>query len=75
MEIIFYWGLSSILSLLIVLGGVLFASLKLGFSARVSDCCAVWAMLSIILMFFPIINIIVGIITTYKYVKEAKSLP
>lgn len=75
MEIIFYCLLSSILSLLIVLGGALFAGLKLGFSARVPSHCVVWTMLSMTLMFFPIINITVGIITAYKYIKEAKSLP
>ena len=72
MDIVLYWLGSVIISLLIVLVGAVYAGIKLGFSARVSDCCAAWAMLFIILMFFPIINIIVGVITAYVYIKEVK---
>lgn len=72
MDIVLYWLGSVIISLLIVLVGAVYAGIKLGFNHRISGRVEFWAMLSIVFMFIPVVNIIIGVITAYVFIKEVK---
>ena len=72
MEIVFYWLGSGIVSLLIVLIGAIYTGIKRGFNYSPSSTAEFWTLLSVALTLLPIVNIVVGIITTYIYIKETK---
>lgn len=72
MDIVLYWLGSVIISLLIVLVGAVYAGIKLGFNTRISGRAGFWAMLSVMFMFIPVVNIIIGVITAYVHIKEVK---
>lgn len=72
MDIVLYWLGSVIISLLMVLVGAVYAGIKLGFNNRISGRAGFWAMLSMVFMFIPVVNIIIGVITAYVYIKEVK---
>lgn len=72
MDIVLYWLGSGIISLLIVLVGAVYVGIKLGFNSRTSGRAGFWAMLSMVFMFIPVVNIIIGVITAYVYIKEVK---
>lgn len=72
MDIVLYWLGSVIISLLIVLVGAVYTGIKLGFNTRISGRAGFWAMLSVMFMFIPVVNIIIGVITAYVHIKEVK---
>lgn len=72
MDIVPYWLGSVIISLLIVLVEAVYARIKLGSNNRTSDRAGFWVMLSMVFMFIPVVNIIIGVITAYVYIKEVK---
>lgn len=72
MEIIHYWLGSTIVSLLIALAGAIYVGIKLGFDHRPSSEAMFWTLLNTVFALFPVVNIVVGIMTACVYVKETK---
>lgn len=72
MDIVLYWLGSVIISLLIVLVGAVYAGMKPEFNNRISGRAGFLTMLSMVFMFIPVVNIIIGVITAYVYIKEVK---
>lgn len=72
MDIVLYWLGSVIISLLMVLVGAVYAGIKLGLNHSISGRAGFWTMLSKEFMFIPVVNIIIGVITAYVYIKEVK---
>lgn len=63
----------SLLSVLIVLGGVFYSVIKLG--SRVNSYKSfIWVVLAILYLLIPIINVIMAVIAAHSYIQETKTI-